>query len=275
MDNELQLHIDHGRCVRCGLCLRDCAPGILEFGADGFPRVVENGAGRCTKCQHCLAVCPAGALSILGRSPENSAPCDGMICGSGMLSLIRSRRSFRSYRHENLDAETLEKLKSMLAFVPTGVNDHRLYFSFVDDLRVMDEIRNAVNGELLERFRRDPASPELGGFSRYAKAILAGRDIVFRGAPHMVVVSSPDDSPCPTVDPVIALSYFELYAQSLGVGTVWCGLAAGAMKLFPEIAKRLCIPEGYSLGYAMLFGPTDLRYRRATQPEMVRCCSVK
>ncbi len=273
MENKLQFHIDHSRCIRCGLCLRDCAVKVIGFGADGFPQLIEENAGRCTKCQHCLAVCPEGALSILGRSPEDSAECCDLPTGEQMLSLIRFRRSVRSYRKENAEPEMLEKLKSMLAFVPTGVNDHRLYFAIVEDKEVMDEIRTSVNTRLVELLEKN--APEAAFFSRYAKSILSGNDIVFRGAPHMIVVAAPEDSPCPAVDPVIALSYFELYAQSLGLGTVWCGLAAGAMKLFPDIAARLCIPAGYSLGYAMLFGATDLQYSRATQPEAVQCYAVK
>ena len=110
---------------------------------------------------------------------------------------------------------------------------------------------------------------------RYRKQILAGRDVIFRGAPHLIAVSSKADSPCPEIDPVIALSYFELYAQTLGVGTTWCGLAAGAFKVFPKLRQRIGVPDGYELGYVMLFGPTSLKYPRATQPGKVRLHSVK
>ena len=42
-----------------------------------------------------------------------------------------------------------------------------------------------------------------------------------------------------------------------------------------ELLKRLDLPEGYRAGYCMLFGPTDLRYRRAVQPDPVRILSVR
>ena len=76
---DLKLHVDAGKCVRCGACIRDCAPRILEFGVDGFPRLVAGGEERCTRCQHCLAICPEGALSILGRAPEASAPISDVV----------------------------------------------------------------------------------------------------------------------------------------------------------------------------------------------------
>ena len=51
----------------------------------------------------------------------------------------------------------------------------------------------------------------------------------------MIVVSAPPEESCAEQDGVIALSYFELYAQSLGIGTVWCGLVQACLKAFPEL----------------------------------------
>ncbi len=270
--NGLKFEVDSQKCVRCGACIRDCAPGILASGEDGLPVLLPGSEARCTRCQHCLAVCPAGAVSIFGRNPADSTPAGNLPEPESMLRLIRLRRSCRSYQRKNVDAETLDRLKSMLAWVPTGVNNHRLDFAFVDDLAVMDEIRNSVNARTLERMNSAPET--LGGLLRYREQVLAGKDVIFRGAPHMLVVSAPEDSPCPAYDPTIALSYFELYAQSLGLGTVWCGLAAAMFSLFPDLGERVGIPAGYRLGYVMLFGPAAVRYPRATQPEPVRIHSV-
>ncbi len=272
---DLKFHVDTAKCVRCGVCIRDCAPRILEFGPDGFPRLTADFEGKCTRCQHCLAVCPAAAVSILGRDPGKSAPNRGTPDAGELFNLIQCRRSFRSYRRENLDPDLLAKLRGMLAFVPTGVNAHSLDFAFVDDLAVMDSIRETVNSRVRELMTRDPLPPGVAGFARYRRQFLTGEDVIFRGAPHLLAVSAAEASPCPAVDPVIALSYFELYAQSLGVGTVWCGLAAGALKAFPDVLARLSIPEGYQLGYVMLFGPAGLRYPRAVQPDPVAVHPVR
>ena len=91
----------------------------------------------------------------------------------------------------------------------------------------------------------------------------------------MIVVSSPINAPCANIDPVIALSYFELYAQSMNIGTCWCGLAYAMLRIFPELCEHLEIPAGYKVGYVMLFGPTHAKYPRATQPEKSQFVSVK
>lgn len=260
------------KCIHCGKCIKDCIGCALKFDENKIPVLDEK---RCIKCQHCLAICPVGALSILDKNPENSELNDNRPEAEKVLNLIKTRRSIRHYKKENLDTETMDKLKDMLNWVPTGVNNHGLHFSFIDDIEVMNEFRDYVNGKLL-RILTNPALENLAGkFERYKNSFLRGDDVIFRGAPHMIVVSSPLDAPCASVDPVIALSYFELYAQSMGVGTCWCGLAYAILKLFPELCEHLEIPQNYKVGYVMLFGPTDVEYPRAIQPETCQFISVK
>ena len=233
---NLELKIDESKCIHCGQCIKDCMVGALEFDENNIPQVAKGGENRCMKCQHCLAVCPTGALSILGKNPENSELVREYN-SQEILNLIKSRRSFRHYKKENLSPEIMAKLKDMLNWVPTGVNNHRLHFSFVDDIEVMEDIREYTNKKIIDLVSKPIADTLSKKFERYKKAILNGNDIIFRGAPHMVVVSSPIDAPCRDVDPMIALSYFELYAQSLGVATCWCGLGYNALSFFPELCK--------------------------------------
>lgn len=91
----------------------------------------------------------------------------------------------------------------------------------------------------------------------------------------MVVVSSPINAPCASVDPIIALSYIELYAQHLGVGTCWCGYAELCIKLMPEICEMLEIPAGYTPVYVMLLGIPKVEYKRTIQPEPYEISSIK
>ena len=56
-------------CIRCGMCVRDCPPGILHLATPGQP--VSNGTpffvsrvGACEMCEDipCVKACPTGAL---------------------------------------------------------------------------------------------------------------------------------------------------------------------------------------------------------------------
>lgn len=262
--------INKDKCIKCGQCINDCMPSVLEFDNNNIPQAINP--ERCIKCQHCLSVCPVGALTFEGNNPDNSDKIQEKN-PEELLNLIKSRRSYRQYKKENIEPEIMTKLKDMLNWVPTGVNNHRLVFSFIDDVKVMDDFREKVNKMLLEKIK-DP-NVNTDKFARYQKPILEGKDILFRGAPHFVTVFTPVDAPCSEIDPIIALSYFELYAQSLGLATCWCGLGFWILNLIPELLKELGMPEGYKLGYCMLFGPAKIKYQRCTQPKPYKIISVK
>lgn len=258
--------VDTEKCVKCGLCVSDCLTGALGCDENSVPKM-QNPL-RCIECQHCLAICPHGAISILGKNPEESCNIRE-INSDDVLNLIQSRRSIRKYRQENVNKELIAKLKSMLNYVPTGCNDHKLHFSFIEDIEVMDDFRTKVNEKITSILTKKPfeiLAQKVNKFAKYKNAFLSGEDVIFRGAPHMVVVCAPVDSPCPSQDGIIALSYFELYAKSLGLGTLWCGFAQTVLKLFPEFCEYLQIPKGYQPIYVMLFGNSDVKYQRTIQP---------
>ncbi len=136
----------------------------------------------------------------------------------------------------------------------------------------MDEIRLEVNKKLSGFLRFLPLS---GWLKMLKDAILDGKDVIFQDAPHMIVVSVDKKSPCANIDPIIALSYFELYAQSLGVGTLWCGFADAAIRMTKSVKSRLNIPKTHKIAYTMLFGYPSRKYARAIQPEKYSYSEIK
>jgi len=266
--------VDTNKCIHCGLCEKDCIAKIIKLNSDKIPQIPAADENYCIKCQHCLAVCPAGAISILGKNPQNSLPANNLPESDKLLNLIQSRRSIRQYKCENLNSETLMKLKNMLKYTPTGCNSHSLHFSIIEDVEIMNRFRNRTNNKIKKMFLSTGNNRITKKFAKYKNAFINGEDIIFRNAPHMIVVNAPVNSPCPNEDGIIALSYFELYAQSLGVGTLWCGFAQFCLKLFPDLCEFLEIPDNYKPVYVMLFGPTDVKYARTTQPEDIQITSV-
>ncbi len=263
--------IDESKCIHCGLCIKDCSAKALEFNDEKIPVIDEE---KCFKCQHCLAICPVGALSVCGKNPENSEKIYSQNPDM-ILNLIKSRRSYRHYKKENLSHDKMQKLKEMLKWTPTGCNFHKLHFAFIDDIEVMDQFREYVNTKIVDALTKKTVKAIVDKFNKRLKFFLNGDDVIFRGAPHLVVVSAPTNAPCYNVDPMIALSYFELYAQSMNIGTCWCGLAEFCLLVMPELSEYLNIPKGYKPSYVMLFGEPDIKYSRTTQPEPFEIESVK
>ena len=260
------IEINKEKCIQCGMCIKDCLTCSLEFDNEKYPKFVQGGEERCFACQHCMAICPTGALSFGGKNPKDAdkvkfpKPDD-------VLSLIKSRRSIRQYKDEEISPEVFDKLKNMLPYIPTGCNTNTLHFSIIESKSAMDKIREKVRLNLIKLLSNPVLSKLAGKFAKYKTNFENGEDLIFRGAPHIIVVSSSIHAPCANVDPIIALSYIELYAQSLGLGTCWCGFAQACFKLMPEFGKVLDIPDGYKPVYVMLLGIPDVKYTRTTIPE--------
>jgi len=258
---------DRHLCIQCGQCIADCPARIIEM-IEGYPGIAPDNETACYKCQHCLAVCPAGAASILGRQPEKSFRLTGNYPDPKQLEvLIKGRRSVRRYLDENLDPELLQHLLDVAWHAPTGVNARQVHFTVVDDRDKMNILRAEVmNG--LARLAREGQLPER--FERFLNFIKLweekGIDTIFRGAPHLLIATAPAELPTPLADCLIALSYFELFAQANGVGTVWAGLVRWTLgDILPEFRTRLGIPEDHLFGYAILFGKPAVHYERTVQ----------
>lgn len=261
---DLNFQVNKEKCVKCGLCASDCICHIIDTDNDGYPQVKND--DNCIGCQHCFAICPVGAISVFDKKSENSH-LDGtniQISSEQMENLIKMRRSCRQFKNENVNKETLAKLKNILNYTPTGVNYRGLHFSIIENSDKMTELKNILYKKLRFLLKIVPLSKKLKGFK---DAILSGKDVIFRNAPHMIVVSVDKKSPCADIDPVIALSYFELYAQTLGIGTLWCGFAFKTLPLCKEIIKQFNIPKNHKLAYVMLFGYPKVSYKREIQPE--------
>jgi len=266
--------IDKDKCIKCGACVRDCLTYSLEQDDDKFARYADGGEERCLSCQHCFAICPVGAITFDGKKPEDAEDVN-FANPNDVLGLIKSRRSIRQFSSEEILVENFEKLKKMLPYIPTGCNFNGLHFSIIESKSAMDVIRNYVNQKVLKLISNKFTAKYAGKFVRYKSAFEQGEDIIFRNAPHMIVVSSHIHAPCANVDPIIALSYIELYSQSLGLGTCWCGFAQACFKLLPKLSKMVQIPDGYKPVYVMLLGNPSVKYKRTTLPEAYPISVIK
>lgn len=261
---ERTITVDQEKCIHCGLCIKDCFIGCLGFDADKIPGYLPGTAQNCAGCQHCMSVCPKGALSFGGLNPDDMQK-PVFADPDAMLGMIKSRRSVRSYRQKDVPAEKIEKIKEMLSYPPTGGNIDNLHFTIVGTKEKMDEIRRVTYDAFSVLTSDSPLYP-LKGFVE--ASVAAGKDIVYAGAPAMIVaaVHKTMFAPgCDTVDPIIALSYFELYAASLGLGTLWDDFAVTTANAIPEVYEKLEIPEDYKLAFILPFGEPAVKYPRVPE----------
>jgi nitroreductase/NAD-dependent dihydropyrimidine dehydrogenase PreA subunit len=261
-----QFRVDKSLCTRCGECVKDCVFGLITM-EQGYPVLPADKESTCIECQHCMAVCKPGAVSILGLDPANSLPIEGRFPDkSQMETLIKGRRSIRRYRPDPLPPETIDELLRITAHAPTGVNSRGVEFIVVEDQGTMDAIRRETMETLQDLARRDAIPESLACFHHFIPMMEQGLDPIYRGAPHLLIASAAGGVPTRDADVFIALSYFELLANSAGIGTTWLGLAKWAMvDLAPELLKSVGVPDHHDVVYMMLFGMPDVAYYRTVQ----------
>ena len=272
----LDFKIEEDKCIECGLCAQDCPVGIIELNPK--PVIRKEKETNCLKCQHCLAICPTAALSILGKNPEDSVSAkDEMPKPEAISRLIKTRRSIRKYKKETIDKELIQELSETAAHAPTGHNDNAVLLSLIDNkedldlfrLKVYDSLKNArESGTLEKRFQFLLSYQKLWETK--------GVDVIFRDAPHLIIASAPSADASPMADCLITFSYFELIANSHGIGTLWNGMIKWAIDdIDPELRTLIGIPKDHTIGYVMLFGKSAVKYARGIQSEGLKVNRIK
>ncbi len=266
----LDFHVDKSLCTRCKECVRDCPAQVIVMSGDGVPSLTPEAEQNCLRCQHCLAICPTAALSILGKQPGDSltvAP-DKLPTLDAMNHLIRGRRSIRRFKPKDLEPDLIQRLLDGAAYAPTGANRRGLTFTVIDNGKVMKAIRQRTMEGIRSAIEAGAVPEHLMYLHAAVPAFFKyGADLVFRGAPHLLIVSAGPEALCPNEDVVIALSTFEMLAVAAGVGTTWCGMLKMALESAPELKPILGLPQDQTNYYAMLFGAPSIAYARTVQRE--------
>ena len=257
--------IDEKLCARDGICVAECPAFIIEMKTkESFPTVTDGGETRCINCGHCVAVCPHRAISLSRMNVDRCPPInDTLILGEDqMKQFLRSRRSIRTYKAQDVDTKTLTRLIDIARYAPTGSNSQQVQWLVVPtrdkvvqltDLAV-DWMRNAVKG-------KDPIA-EAYQMAGIVRAWDNGIDVISRGAPALIIAHGPETYPVMTIDSAIALSYLDLAAPTLGLGSCWAGFFMAATDYWPPLAEALSLPEGHKSFGAMMLGYPKFRYQR-------------
>ncbi len=266
----MNFKVDKAKCNKCWLCVVDC-PTLIINNKTEFPTIKEDKEHLCLKCQHCLAVCPTGAISIWGKEPEQSMLVTNAIPKPTELErLIKTRRSIRKFRKdEELDKFLIHNLLTTASYAPTAKNDNGVRFTVVDTKAEMEKLKILVYNHIKQAYDNQRIPESLLYFNNFQELWFSkGIDVIFRDAPYILITSAPNSCTFPQTDCLIAMSYFELLANTNGIGTLWDGFAKFVFdKIAPELKQMIGIPEDHIVAAVLVFGIPAIRYARAVQKD--------
>lgn len=159
-----------------------------------------------------------------------------------VLKTIKSRRSVRKYKPEQISQESLAIILEAGVYAPSAHNEQPWHFTVIQKKELLDRINNLTRESMqkseIEWVKRMSAKPEFK---------------VTYDAPTLIIVSGRKEAMAYPADCAAAIQNMLLAAESLNIGSVWLGLVRYYFALSEEV-KSLNIPDGYEPYYGVVFG---------------------
>ncbi|MBR2562312.1 MAG: nitroreductase family protein [Eubacterium sp.] len=305
------IRINEEKCIGCGACAKDCTRQIIKI--KNHKAQMEDDS--CNLCGHCYCVCPVEAIEYraedlgmpeeppeirtdrmqayltrhIGGSEEISM-AEGRLDPDQLLRGIKSRRSVRHFKREEVECKKLKRIVEAARFVPSGANRQSTEFLIIKEqlpeitrecLSIMgnaareylkQEVKTA-DPERVDFQLKVPGNDCIGGnlVRDYAEKWIEmeqmyrkeGTDRLFYHAAALVVFIGDD-----LIDAALAASASELMANAEGLGCVYIGFCRFVMNT-PKMRKRLGIPDNKEEICCLALGYPDVQYKR-TAPRRTR-----
>ena len=201
-----------------------------------------------------------------------------------LVRLMASRRSCRNYQDREISRDTLDDLVKIGITAPSGTNSQKWTFTVLDRREQVNKLGNRIalffqklnkmaENPLLRLMSRLFGGNTLGNYHRrYYESVKRGlveweeegRDLLFHGAPAIILVGSEPGASCPAEDALLATQNILLGAHSLGLGSCLIGFAVSAMQHDPAIKDLLDIPREEKIYSVIALGYPNENYQRFT-----------
>ncbi len=288
--------IDHDRCTLCRRCIDICPQRILVLERNA----VTTAEKECMLCSHCYAVCRYGAIrfdpdvltgiSMRSFSYKERMIAPGAFKPSDLVNFFRSRRSVRKFRQEPVDAAVISDLIEFAVTAPSGSNCQTWEFLAVNGREKVWDLALEIRKFFvrLNRLAKNPVIRYLSvpfagtALIRYnnehiesvemgLKEAEEGRDILFHGAPALILVHGKPEGSTPLEDAQYASYNSTLLAHALGLGTCYIGYAVESINRSSSIKRYLGIPSGNRIHAVLAAGYPDVTFDRLALRKKYAC----
>jgi nitroreductase len=185
---------------------------------------------------------------------------------------LKSRRSIRVFKPEPVPRDALAKLIDIARYAPSGSNRQPVQWLVVESPELVKRLSWLVTDWMRVAIAETPEMADRLPLHRMTRALERGIDPILRGAPHVILAHAPKDQPSAQQDGLIALTYLELAAYSLGLGACWAGFLYFAVTSYRPMREALQFPPGNHCLGAMMIGYPKHGFRRIplrNEPEII------
>ncbi|WP_094605704.1 nitroreductase family protein [Sporomusa silvacetica] len=262
------IQVDQEKCIQCGLCANVCPTGVIALDSRQTPYVVKQYCIACLACGHCVAVCPQGALDHVKTPLASQMPLKNTTVPDAATAyqFLRSRRSIRNYQAKAVPREEILKLLDIARFAPTASNSQGIAYHVIDDPHTLNAITSASFKWVEEQIKTAaPGTPHLAEMVLLADNYRQnGKNVVLQNAPCLIVAVTDQNFFAVGRDNAhFSLTYVELYAPSLGLGTCWAGIIEYASASgYKPLLELLNLPDNMCVAGALVAGYPQYRYKR-------------
>jgi nitroreductase/NAD-dependent dihydropyrimidine dehydrogenase PreA subunit len=254
------IQVNKETCTRCGICAEMC--GIIHFKEGSYPRQLPGTDEFCLRCGHCVGVCPTGSLTHREMPPEQTPVIKKSldISFDRCAQLIKSRRSIREFKDKDVPKEKIERIIDIARYSPTGHNMQEVQWLVINDRAYMRKLA-AIGADWLRSIIKN--NDQMAAiFTGMVERLDAGIDEFFHNAPAAVLAYAGKNNAIAATDCAIALGYFDLAANTAGLGCCWAGFFYMAAGSYPPMMEAVSLPEGFAPYGALMVGYPRYKYHR-------------
>ena len=262
--------VNEQTCAQDGICAQVCPVGLIEFEKGTYPRPTADADEVCIRCGHCVTVCPTGSLQHKDISVEQCPPIKNelQISAEACEQFLRSRRSIRVYKNRSVPREDLQRLIELARYAPSGHNSQGAQWLVLGNREELHRLAGIVVDWMRWVIAKMPEFAALMHLERTVQHWGKGKDVILRNAPTVIIAHAAKEDRMAPATCTIALSYLELAATRLGLGTCWAGYFNAAATTFPPMMEALALPEGHQAFGSMMVGFPAFTYQRLPQRKM-------
>jgi len=278
--------IDEKKCTGCGKCSYICPKDVLYIDKKKA-KLNEN---ECMLCSHCYAVCRFNAISFVDDLEKivfgsfkykEKIMTSKDISPEKFINAVRSRRSIRKYKNEKIDDEVIRDLLEFAVTAPSGSNCQEWQFTVLNgrdkvwDLameikkffvklnrlaqnRLIRYLSVLFMGRTLINYYNDHYQT----VDRAMQQAEAGIDLLFHGAPCLIIVHGPMDGSTPVEDASYAGYNICMLAHFLNLGTCFIGFAVEALNRRADIKAKLNIDKKHRIHSVIILGKPDIAFEK-------------